>query len=92
MKTIIALSFALISSASFASFASDMSYEAQSAINEATAYSCGYRTVGSDSLNGEYQAAVLEATANLKLFQGCDGCVTMQDDQNAAVLEAVKFW
>ena len=88
MKTIILLSFALVSSASFAA---DMSAEFQSAVNEATAKNI---VVASDvSLADENNIAVLDSTKAWS-FCGHEAAAgqTLSDEYQAAVLEAVGFW
>ena len=85
-NSIILLSFALVSSASFSS---SMSAENQAAINEATAKNI---VVASDaSLADENNMAVLDAS---KAWEFCSHseAPTMSDEYQAAVLEAVGFW
>ena len=88
MKTIIALTFALVSSASFAA---DMSSEFQSAVNEATAKNIVVASA-EGTMADEHNAAILEST---KAWGSCGTASTgptMSDEYQAAILEAVDFW
>ena len=88
MKTIILLSFALVSSASFAA---DMSAENQAAINEATAKSIVVASA-EGSMADENNAAIIEST---KVWGSCGHASegqSLSDEYQAAVLEALGFW
>ena len=87
-NSIIALAFALVSSASFAS---TMSAEFQAAVNEATAKSIVVASA-EGTMADEHNAAIIEAN---KFWATCGSAsegTTMSDEYQAAVLEAVAFW